>query len=291
MPWQHARLDRDLPNLVECAAIRPYPLLQHLLAEDPLAQCLVILAKLLLRIRLVGGQLLRELVFDGFDHGVTIGLGMRLGIQRVLQSGAHLGIELGCVGMINLDFSNDTLGLARLRHQLFDRRDDFLNFAMAEFDGVDNNLFAHLFCATLYHHDAVFRADDHDVQGALMPLRVGGVDDELIVHTAHANRANGSVEGNIREREGRTSTIDADDIRIILFVRGKDECDDLRLVAEVFGEERPDGTVNLPRGQDLFLAGTSFALDESAGDASTSVGVLTVVHRERKEVDALAWFL
>ncbi len=89
---------------------------------------------------------------------------------------------------------------------------------------------------------------------ALVPLCIRGIDHELIVHTTHANRANRTTEGNIRKCERRTGTIDRDDVRIILLVCGENERDDLRLVAEVLRKQRPDGTVDLTRGQNLLLA-------------------------------------
>ncbi len=64
--------------------------------------------------------------------------------------------------------------------------------------------------------------------------------------------------------------------------------DDLGLAAEAFGEQRPDGPVDLAAGQDFALAGTPFALDEAAGNASRGVGVFAVVDGEREEVDTLA---
>src|SRR5262249_5071224 len=52
--------------------------------------------------------------------------------------------------------------------------------------------------------------------------------------------------------------------------------------------ERTDGTVDHAAGENFTLAGTAFALDEAAGDASAGIGVLAVVDREREEVDSLA---
>ena len=48
------------------------------------------------------------------------------------------------------------------------------------------------------------------------------------------------------------------------------------------------GTVDLAAGENFALAGTAFALDEAAGDASAGVGVLAVIHGEGEEIDALA---
>src|SRR5208337_650080 len=49
-----------------------------------------------------------------------------------------------------------------------------------------------------------------------------------------------------------------------------------------------DRPVNLAAGESFTLAHASFALDKTAGNASAGIGVLAVVNRERKEVDALA---
>ena len=44
----------------------------------------------------------------------------------------------------------------------------------------------------------------------------------------------------------------------------------------------------MPTGENLTLAWTPFALDETAGDASAGVSVFAVVNRQREEVDSLA---
>jgi hypothetical protein len=84
-----------------------------------------------------------------------------------------------------------------------------------------------------------------------MTLRICGIDDELIVDTTHAHRADRAAERDIGERESRAGTIDADDIRVVFFIGREDERDDLRLVPEAFRKEWADGTVDLPRGQGM----------------------------------------
>ena len=64
--------------------------------------------------------------------------------------------------------------------------------------------------------------------------------------------------------------------------------DDLGLAAEAFGEQRPDGPIDLAAGQDFALAGPPFALDEAARNASGGIGVFAVIDGEGEEVDALA---
>ena len=85
---QDADFDPDVADLVEGAAVGTALLVDHLLAEDALAQGLVVSLELLLRVFVVfrnrGLQLLLELL----DQGVAFGLGMLLGVERVGQVGA-----------------------------------------------------------------------------------------------------------------------------------------------------------------------------------------------------------
>ena len=179
------------------------------------------------------------------------------------------------------------LGLAGLGGEVSDGGDDLLDLVVAELDGGEDDFLGLLLGAGFDHHDAVLVADDHDVHGAAGTLGIGGVDDELAVHAAYAHGADGGAKGNVRERQGTGSGVDADHVGIVLLVGGEDQRDDLRLIAEAVGEERADGAVDLAAGEDFLLAGTAFTLDEATGDASAGVGVLAVVDREREEIDAL----
>ena len=117
-------------------------------------------------------------------------------------------------------------------------------------------------------------------------LGIGGVDDELAIHAAHADCANRGAEGNVGESQRARCRIDADHIGIVFLVGGEDQRNHLGLVAEAVGEERADGAVDLAAGQDFFFAGAAFALDEAAGDAATGIGVFAVIDREGEKVDA-----
>src|SRR5581483_1763088 len=74
-------------------------------------------------------------------------------------------------------------------------------------------------------------------------------------------------------------------VRIVLRVSGEHECDYLRLITETFREKGSDRPINQSAGENLALAGTTFTLDKSAGNAAASVGVLPVIDREWEEVD------
>jgi hypothetical protein len=75
-------------------------------------------------------------------------------------------------------------------------------------------------------------------------------------------------------------------IRIILLVGRVDEGDDLGFVAEGFREERADGAIDLARGKDFLLAGSTLALDKATRNASAGIGKLAVLNGQREEVDA-----
>ena len=98
----------------------------------------------------------------------------------------------------------------------------------------------------------------------------------------------GPWKRNVGDGQRGRSAVDGRHVRIIFGIRRKHQRDDLSLVAETFGEQRADGTIDLPAGQDLALAGPAFALDEAAGNAAAGVSVFAVVNREREKIDALA---
>jgi hypothetical protein len=76
------------------------------------------------------------------------------------------------------------------------------------------------------------------------------------------------------------------ELGVVLGVGRKYERNHLSFAAEAILKQRPDGAINLPAGKNLALAGTAFALDEAAGDASAGVSVFAVVNGEGEEIDA-----
>src|ERR1039457_5404746 len=134
---------------------------------------------------------------------------------------------------------------------------------MGKLDCGQDDLFGLFLGARLNHDDAVFVADDHDVDGCGGALRIGGIDYKLTVHTADAHSANGRAEWNVRKSLSASCGIDAYHVRVVLLVRGKDQGNYLSLIAETVRKQRTDGAVDVAAGQDFFFAGTAFALDES----------------------------
>src|SRR5205085_11587344 len=70
----------------------------------------------------------------------------------------------------------------------------------------------------------------------------------------------------------------------VVFLIGRDDVDeDLNLVLEAFGEERPNRAVDDARRENLAVARPAFTLDVAARDLARRVGALAVFDREREE--------
>ena len=98
----------------------------------------------------------------------------------------------------------------------------------------------------------------------------------------------GPWNGMSETRERDRGAVNARDIGIVFRVGGEHHGDDLRLAAETFREQWPDGPIDLAAGKDFALARPAFALDEAAGNASRGIGVLAVIDGEGEKVDAFA---
>src|SRR5262249_38501462 len=89
---------------------------------------------------------------------------------------------------------------------------------------------------------------------------------------------------NARQGQRCRAADQRDDIGIILEIVAEDRADDLRLVEEAGGEERPDRPVDEARDQRLLLGGAPFALEKAAGNLAGGEGLLLVIDGEREEI-------
>ena len=234
--WQHAGFNADCADLIEGAAVGTDALFGHLLAEGALAHQLVIVAELLLRAGIVGGEFLGQLVLDGFNERVAFGLAVLLGVESIFQTIADLALQLVVVAFVKLRSCESALRLAGLGHQLFNCRHNLLDLFVSEFNGCQDDLFGLFLGARFDHHDAVLVADDHDVQGGIGALGIGGIDDKLPVHAAHANSAYSGAEWNVGQSQGACRGVDAHDIGVVFLVSRENKGNHLRLVAETIRE-------------------------------------------------------
>jgi len=112
---------------------------------------------------------------------------------------------------------------------------------------------------------------------------VGGIGDQLAVHRSYPHAAQHMGEGDVGDGERGASADNGQRAGIALRVGREHHGDDLRLVHEAFGKQRPDGPVDETAGQDFFFRGASLALDEAARKLAGGVSIFAIIHGERKK--------
>ena len=194
-----------------------------------------------------------------------------------------LGLELG------RQIGIEVLRLAGLPAEILLRIADLHDLGVRELEGLEDLVLGDLVRAGLDHRQGVLRADDDQVERALL-LDDGQrrVDDELAVDASDPNGADRAQEGQRRDHQRGRGPVDAEDVVRGDEVRRQRRADDVHLVLVALRPERPDRAVDHARRQDRALGGPSFALEEAAGDLPGRVHALLDVHGEREEVRAFA---
>ena len=124
---------------------------------------------------------------------------------------------------------------------------------------------------------------------ALVELFARGVDDVLAVDHADAHAGDRLIEGDVGDGKRRACGDERHDIGIDFRIDRQRRDDDVDVVTEAFGEQRPDRPVDEARGQRRLLGRTALALDETARDLARGVHPLFVIDREGEEFDAFSW--
>ena len=97
----------------------------------------------------------------------------------------------------------------------------------------------------------------------------------------------GPEEGQRRDRQRSGGAVDREGVMAVLAVDREHGADDLHLVAEALGPERPDRPVDHARVQGGLLGGLALALEEAARDLAGGVHLLLDVDGEGEEVGSL----
>ncbi len=196
----------------------------------------------------------------------------------------HFAVEV----VADLLLGDRQLLLSRVGRKRVDRGNDLLDRFVRRVERLDNLIFRHFLRPGLHHHEPVFAAGDNQVELAVFALLEGGVDQVLTVDEPHANAGNRFLERDLRERERGGGTGDREDVRVVLLIRRQNKRDDLRLEAPAGWEQRPDRPVDAAAREHFLFRRLAFAFEEAAGDPSRRVGVFTIVHGQRQEVDSFA---
>jgi len=96
-------------------------------------------------------------------------------------------------------------------------------------------------------------------------------------------RIDRALERDLRRVQRERGGHQRQHVGVVLLVRGDDVDEDLDLVLEAFGEQRPDRAVDDACRHDLVVVRTPLALDEAARDLPGGVRLLAVLDREREE--------
>jgi len=94
---------------------------------------------------------------------------------------------------------------------------------MREFDGGQDDVFSLFLGAGLDHHDAVFVADDHDVERGGSALGIGGLMTNSPSTRPTRTAPTVALKGNVRERREQRRRRDADHVRIVFLVGREDQ--------------------------------------------------------------------
>src|SRR5699024_10359616 len=119
---------------------------------------------------------------------------------------------------------------------------------VGQLDGGEHGVVVHLVGAGLDHDHLLAGGDHGDVQVADLPLLAVGVQHQLAVHEAHLQRAHWAVPGDVGDGQGGGGADQGGDLRGAVVIHAHDGGHDGHVVAEVGGEQGPDGPVNDPAG-------------------------------------------
>ena len=97
----------------------------------------------------------------------------------------------------------------------------------------------------------------------------------------------GPPERNIGDVQGRGSADQGQGVGVVFSIDRQDRRNKLGLTGKALGEERPDGPVDNPRGEDFPLCRTPFPLEKSAGNFSRGIGAFLVVDGQGEKIDPL----
>jgi hypothetical protein len=292
-----------------CArAVDPLGVLDHPLADQLLGQAPEGGRGLLLAagqgLAELGGRGLGGLGLELVQAGLPLGLvgdGDRLadlGLDRAPDGPGHVLAVLGEQRVL--------LGLgAGLADQLDLERAGGGDVRLGQLEGEPEGLLGRLGGAGLLHQpDGVLGrlgldhedidpaglvlAAGHDhVEGALLELGVGGVDDPVALLAAEPDGPDRARERDPGQLHGRRGAVDGQDVRQVLHVGRQDGGDHVDLVAQALGERRPQRPVDQPGGEDGRLGRPALTTEEAAGDLAGGVHALLDVDGQGHEVELL----
>ena len=194
----------------------------------------------------LGGEVLLAHLLGKLGGDRTLGVAERLVALLLLGDGvggldglegelAHALLEVLVRGREH----EGALGLAVRCAHLFLRLDFGLDRLVGKEERLDHVGLGDLLGAALDHHDRVLGGGDDEVEIGGRALLGGRVGDELAVDAPNAHAGDRSVEGDVRQVQRRGGRGDRVDVGLVDVICGDHRGDNLRLVEEALGEQRP----------------------------------------------------
>jgi hypothetical protein len=166
--------------------------------------------------------------------------------------------------------------------------DELANLVVRHAQRIEHDVLGDLMRTRLDHDDGVPCARDNQVERGLIDLGEGRIEQQLPIEHAHANACDRTAMRNAADLQGARRAGDRECRRVLLLVGAQHRRDDLHVVAEVLGEERPHRTVDHPARDRRGFTRPALASRERPGDASRGVELLLVVAGQWEEIDALS---
>ena len=282
---QHADLGGQRTDLVLLAAVHAVALEQPGL-DDLLLELIGDLVQILVHVRV----LLQEEIVPVVDQGVPALL------THVLVVGVHGGLGLVHGGLddlveqllVEVGVVVGHLLLADLGNDLVDEVHLGLDLLVGLHDGVIHHIVGDLVGAGLDHDDLLLGGGHGQVQLGVVALLLVGVHDDLAVHIAHFQAADGAAPGDVGHSQAGGHADHGGSLRGAVPVHAHDGAGHDHVVAEVTGEQGTDGAVDDAGSQHGGQRGLTLAAHKGAGDAAHSVQLFLKVHGQGEEVDAVA---
>ncbi len=281
---QHADLAEDRANGRQVAAVDAAAVVEDVPAHYFRLRVMERLRDVFLGelgLALGGGERVEHLLLDRVDGGVAL----------LLDGEAISGAQIRLADLQNRLLGGGLVGageFARLLGGLFgeldDRGDDRLESGVAVHDGFQHDLFRKLPGLGLDHQHRIGSAGDDEIERRVFQLLDRRVHDGLALDVADARGSDRSHERNAGKRERGRSGDDGQNVRVGFEVMAQHRDDDLRLAAEIVGEQRPDRPVDQAGDQNLLLRRLAFALPEAAGDAPRRVRLFQIVDGQGEEI-------
>ncbi len=231
-------------------------------------------------------EVARHHLFLGLaDRGVAVLLD-RDGVGR-----AQIGLDQRQDFLFQRALVGD-LDLARLLGGLLgqfdDRVDHRLEVPVSEHHRAEHDVFVEFLGFRFHHQHGISRAGDDQVELGFDHFVERRVEDIFVIDEADAGRADRTLEGSARQRQGGRRSHQRHDVGIVFHVVRQDGHDHLGFVAPAIDEQGTDRAVDQSGDQRFLLGGPALALEVAAGNAARGVGLFLVVDGQGEEVDAFA---